>query len=264
MPASVTLEGMTLKAVPPWIDPIVTTAESRGEISRETTDCSDSTMRAAARIGSTASWGIAPWPPRPSTSIENWSTAAIRAPRLIPIFPTGIGLQRCSPSAAATPVERAVANAGVRAASALLGGLVEKAQPARGRRAARGARRRRGRSRRGRRARRHACAPGSARRTARPTPRRWAGRPCRRAAAAAGPSGPASAKTPVRPIPRRGVRPSAASRSATTWPVRISSYASSGCAWKSRRVATRSACSSFGKSARSFSTRADGFGTRGL
>ena len=103
VPASVTLEGMTLKAVPPWIDPIVTTAESRGEISRETTDCSDSTMRAAARIGSAASCGIAPWPPRPSTSIENWSTAAMRAPRLIPIFPTGIGLQRCRPSAAATP-----------------------------------------------------------------------------------------------------------------------------------------------------------------
>ena len=257
MPASVTLEGMMLKAVPPWIDPIVTTAESSGEISRETTDCSDSTMRAAATIGSAVSCGVAPWPPRPSTSIANSSTAAISAPRLMPILPTGSGLQRWRPSAAATPSSAPSRTQASAPPAALLGGLEEKAQAARGRRAGRGARRRRARSRRGRRARRRACAPGSARRTA------------RRASSSIGQGvhvGAQQQPRAVRPRVREDAGPAdpAPGRQAERRePVRDDLAGARllerelGMRWRSRRVATRSACSSFGKSARSFRTRAE-------
>ena len=210
--------------------PIVTTAESRGEISRETTDCSASTIRAAARIGSAVSWGSAPWPPRPSTSMEKLSTAAISAPRLTPIRPTGNGLQRCRPNAAATPSSAPSPNAGLGAAAALLGGLVEETQTAFRRAAGRGARRPRGRSPCVRRGRRRASGRSSATRTARGWIPRAAGRPCRRAASGARRPGPASARTPVPPTPVRGERPRAARRSATTPAVRRSSNASSGCA----------------------------------
>ena len=103
VPVSRTEPGMMLNAVPPWIEPMVTTAASSGEISRDTTVCSASTMRAAATMGSAVSCGAAPCPPRPSTSISKWSTAAMSAPRLMPILPTGRGLQRWRPNAAPTP-----------------------------------------------------------------------------------------------------------------------------------------------------------------
>jgi hypothetical protein len=38
VPVSLTKDGMMLNAVPPWTLPTVTTAESSGEISRETMD----------------------------------------------------------------------------------------------------------------------------------------------------------------------------------------------------------------------------------
>ena len=38
VPSRVTTSGITLKAWPPWMAPIVTTAESRGETSRDTMD----------------------------------------------------------------------------------------------------------------------------------------------------------------------------------------------------------------------------------
>ena len=131
VPASRTESGMMLNAVPPWIQPIVTTAESSGEISRDTTVCSASTMRAAATIGSAVSCGAAPCPPRPSTSIAKWSTAAMSAPRLIADPADGQGAPEVEAERRADALEHAVVGAGLRAALALLGRLEEEAHRAR-------------------------------------------------------------------------------------------------------------------------------------
>ncbi|KAG0733939.1 hypothetical protein G6F24_018930 [Rhizopus arrhizus] len=47
--------------------PMVTTAMSLGSTSRDTMVCRASTMLAAGTMGSTATCGIAPWPPTPLT-----------------------------------------------------------------------------------------------------------------------------------------------------------------------------------------------------
>ena len=229
VPESVTVDGMTLNAVPPWMLPTVTTAESSGEISRETTDCSDSTIRAAARMGSAASCGIAPCPPRPSISIEKLSTAAISAPRLIPTRPTGIGLRGWRPSVPATPSSAPSATQDSAPPCPSSAGWYRNRNPRSG----------------GRPTSRSATAsaiamwpswpqacirPGSGRSRARRSPPRAAGRPCPRAASGA-------RRTDRRRRGRRssrrrcaGDRESSASRAATTPAVRRSSKASSGCA----------------------------------
>ncbi len=97
-------------------------------------------MRAAATMVSAVSCGAAPWPPRPSTSIANSSTAAISAPRLTPILPTGSWFQRWRPNAAVDAFEDAVVRAGLRPAAAFLGGLEEEAQAGAGSARRRGAR----------------------------------------------------------------------------------------------------------------------------
>ena len=65
MSASVTSSGMMLFFVPPLKMPTVTTAGSRGLISRATMVCSAKTVRAPITMGSTVSCGCAPCPPRP-------------------------------------------------------------------------------------------------------------------------------------------------------------------------------------------------------
>jgi hypothetical protein len=65
--ASFTSSGMMLDFVPPWMEPTVTTAGSRGFTSRATMVWSATTMRAAITMGSTDLCGYAPCPPRPYT-----------------------------------------------------------------------------------------------------------------------------------------------------------------------------------------------------
>ena len=229
--------------------PIVTTAASSGEISRETTVCSASTMRAAATIGSAVSCGAAPCPPRPSTSIAKSSTAAMSAPRLTPILPTGSGLQRWRPNAAPTPSStpssahacappwpssagwkrKRIGAPGFGAASRAATASADRDVPVVSARVhAAGDRRGVGlRARLLERQRVHVGAQQDA-----------------------GAAPPSSATTPVFPTPARGERPIAASRSATMPAVRCSSKASSGCRCRSRRVATRVSNSAAGNSAR--------------
>jgi hypothetical protein len=52
VPVRRTLFGRMLKAEPPWIEPTLTTAGSRGESSRETIVWRASTMRAAPTMAS--------------------------------------------------------------------------------------------------------------------------------------------------------------------------------------------------------------------
>ena len=52
-----TLSGITLKASPPWIEVIETTALSSGSTTRETMVWTAATMWLAATIGSRARWG---------------------------------------------------------------------------------------------------------------------------------------------------------------------------------------------------------------
>ncbi len=219
---------MMLKAVPPWMLPIVTTAESSGEISRETTDWSASTTRAAARIGSAASCGEAPWPPRPSMSMVKLSTAAISAPRLTPILPTGNGLQRCSPKAAVTPSSApwsVQACAPPRPSSA--GWWRKRNAPAGGRRTSRSAT-----------ARPIAMCPSWPQACIRPGDSEAYGAPLASSSGSASMSArsrirrarcaPVSAQRPVPATPVRGDRDISRIRPATRSPVRRSSYAISG------------------------------------
>ncbi len=97
VPVRTTRSGRTLKAVPPWMDATETTAGERGGSRRETTDWSACTTFEAARTASDVSWGEAACPPRPVTSIENSSTAAIIGPAITPTVPNGSGVQRWRP-----------------------------------------------------------------------------------------------------------------------------------------------------------------------
>ena len=103
VPVSTTSSGMTLKAWPPCTEPMVTTADSTGETSRDTIVCSATTTWAAATMGSAARCGLPPWPPRPWTTMRSRSTAAISGPSFTPIVPTGSSFQRWTPSTTSTP-----------------------------------------------------------------------------------------------------------------------------------------------------------------
>src|SRR5262249_35143488 len=72
--------GMMLCLVPPWIEPTVTTAGSRGLVSRLTSVCRSSTMRAAMTMGSMVVCGAEPWPPLPWTTMSTESTLASASP----------------------------------------------------------------------------------------------------------------------------------------------------------------------------------------
>ena len=85
----VTRSGITLKASPPWIAVIDTTAGSSGSTTRETMVCAAVTIAAAATIGSRARCGKAAWPPTPSTVMWNFPVEAIAGPRTTPNAPTG-------------------------------------------------------------------------------------------------------------------------------------------------------------------------------
>ena len=67
---------MMLCFVPPWIDPTVTTAGSRGCTSRLTIVCSAMTICDASTIGSFDACGCEPWPPCPRTVMSTESTLA--------------------------------------------------------------------------------------------------------------------------------------------------------------------------------------------
>ena len=164
-------------------------------------------MRAAARIGSAVSCGIAPCPPRPSTSIANSSTAAMSAPRLTPILPTGSGFQRWRPRAAVTPSRTPSPRTPRRRRAPSSAGWKRNGDRVPAERADEALGHRERRSRRGRRGRRRASGRELATRTGRRSPRRAGVRPCRRAAGAGRRPGPGPPMTPVLPTPVRGREP---------------------------------------------------------
>ncbi len=259
MPGGVTVVGMMLKAVPPWMRPIVTTAESRGEISRDTMDWSASTT-APPRGSDRRSRGASRRGRRGRRSrSSNSSTAAMSAPRLRPIFPTGSVFQRCSPNAASTPSS----------APSLHAGLARRRGPPR-----RADRESAGRGRGGvgsaarpRRADRHVAVVAAGVHAAGDLRgERLAGRflerqarPCRRGAGGARPGGSGVGED-------SGLADAGARREAeaarggrrSTPAVRAPRTRARGGAWKSRRVVDEtSSNSSRRKPARSFSTHAE-------
>jgi hypothetical protein len=103
VPVSVTWSGITLKASPPWMAPMVTTAGCCGETSRATTVCRAVTTCAAPTTGSAERCGLPPCPPRPCTTIFSRSTAAMSGPSFTPIVPTGSSFQMWMPMTQSTP-----------------------------------------------------------------------------------------------------------------------------------------------------------------
>ena len=261
VPVSRTVLGMMLNAVPPWMEATVTTAESSGETSRDTIDWRASTTRAAARIGSAASWGEAPWPPRP---LDVDRELVDRGHEGSPVDSDRADRQR-SPQveaqSGADAFQSALVRARLSAAAPLLGGLEEEAHGGAGPARPRGARRPPARSPRGRRGRRRACGPvsseaygapvsssrGSASMSARSIRRRPSG-------SAVGEDARSSRLRSAEP----GRAPPAGRRRCAA--VRRSSNASSGCRCRSRRVATRRSYSPEGKS----ESRRSRCGTAGL
>ena len=77
---SVTSLAMTFIALPPWIEPTVTTAICVGLMFLATTVCKAMTMLEAATMGSIAWWGRAAWPPTPFTMIVTRSDADMKGP----------------------------------------------------------------------------------------------------------------------------------------------------------------------------------------
>ena len=87
MPRNVTLSGMMLPTVPPWIAPTVTTPNSIGSFSRLTTVCTSLMKCAAIAIGSIVLSGAEPWPPRPLKVISMPSEFDVIAPVLKKTWP---------------------------------------------------------------------------------------------------------------------------------------------------------------------------------
>ena len=70
VPVSVTSSGITLKASPPWIEPIVTHGRGqRRDLARRRRSAARVTTCAAATTGSAERCGLPPWPPRPRTTM---------------------------------------------------------------------------------------------------------------------------------------------------------------------------------------------------
>ena len=72
--------GITLRTVPAWKLPTVTTTGSKTLNLRVTMACSAVTISQAAGIGSMAWCGAEPWPPRPCTVTSIASIAARAGP----------------------------------------------------------------------------------------------------------------------------------------------------------------------------------------
>ena len=76
----------------------VTTTGSTGRTLREAMLCSATTISAATSIESTHMCGIAACPPRPLTTMSNWSAQAISGPGRIANSPTGSPGRLCMPN----------------------------------------------------------------------------------------------------------------------------------------------------------------------
>ena len=72
--------GITLCASPARKAPTVMTAVCKGATLRATMLCKPITMAAPATTGSAACWGMAPWPPTPSSVIVMVSLEAMVGP----------------------------------------------------------------------------------------------------------------------------------------------------------------------------------------
>ena len=131
VPVSVTSSGITLKACPPWMAPMVTTAESSGETSRATTVCRATTTWAAATTGSAARCGWPPWPPRPRTTMRSRSTAAMSGPAFTPMRADGQLVPEVDAQDHVHALEGPVRDHALGSALAFLGGLEEDAHAAR-------------------------------------------------------------------------------------------------------------------------------------
>lgn len=92
------VEGMMFGAVPASIRPTVSTADSRGAISRLTTLWSRVTRYAAVSTGSTVVSGRDPCPPRPCTTISMSVVADRISPGTCGYSPTGPGAACCPSS----------------------------------------------------------------------------------------------------------------------------------------------------------------------
>mmetsp|Transcript_35958 Transcript_35958/g.91910 ORF Transcript_35958/g.91910 Transcript_35958/m.91910 type:complete len:223 (+) Transcript_35958:470-1138(+) len=103
VPPSVTSLGMTLYASPACIIVTDTTAESSGEVPRDTSVCAAPTMALAATTGSLSLWGIAAWPPCPRTVILKEVAPAMMAPARLANLPESSQGHTCMAKTASTP-----------------------------------------------------------------------------------------------------------------------------------------------------------------
>ena len=245
VPVTVASAGSTLWLLPPFTRVTDSTADSAGSMRRETMVLSCATSWLAASSTSGVRCGCAAWPPRPRSTMSKRSAAAMIGPGRVCAWPSGRSGQLCSaytashgkrsnrPSSTITrapprpssagwkmkctvPSKRRV-RASWRAAPSSIAVWPSWPQPW--------------------------CTPAMPARHARgATARRSATRPCRRAGRPRGALLPwrKRADTPVPASPSCTSRPSRRNAAATMPAVRRSSNASSGCACRSRRSATRS------------------------
>ena len=97
VPPRVAVSGITFQVAPPSMRVTLTTAASRGSVSRLTNDCRATTAWAAACTGSRPWWGIAAWPPRPMRRASKRSKAAIMGPARMARWPAARPGQLCRP-----------------------------------------------------------------------------------------------------------------------------------------------------------------------
>lgn len=83
---------MMLALAPAASEPTVSTANSPGSTSRETTVCRRKTIDDANTTGSTAVCGIDPCAPRPWIVILSESPAESTGPATVPIVPAAVGM----------------------------------------------------------------------------------------------------------------------------------------------------------------------------
>ncbi|MNY48911.1 hypothetical protein D3C86_1842870 [compost metagenome] len=88
-----TRSEMMLCLMPPWMAPTVTTAPSRGLVSRLRSDCSDTTICEATSTGSTPRCGEAPWVPTPWTVMSTLSELDEVMPSGASILPVGVSAE---------------------------------------------------------------------------------------------------------------------------------------------------------------------------
>lgn len=107
VPPTCTASGTTLWAccrpLPATSCVTDSTAESKGDSSRDTRRCSELTTSAAVTTGSRSSSGIAACPPAPRTVISNRMAPAMKGPGRENTAPLGSAGQTWKPNAADTP-----------------------------------------------------------------------------------------------------------------------------------------------------------------